>query len=161
MRSTTSTTSCHRGPDLPALRSLGYFLLPAELPHLAAPLRRRGPPWPNGRFCGYLAQLQLELGGDFASEQPEPSWLCDEPPWPEVLVAPGVDKVICDQRPLGLRDRHGGILMKTTGLVPNAPEFLEQFANLRCLGKRTHVHVEGHNSFDAQIWPWKMAERLA
>ena len=24
----------------------------------------------------------------------------------------------------------------------------------------THVHAEGHNSFDAQIWPWRMAERL-
>ena len=51
-------------------------------------------------------------------------------------------------------------MRQTTGLVSNAPEILEQFANLRCPGKRARVHVEGRDSFDAKIWPWNMAERL-
>ena len=29
---------------------------------------------PHGQFCGYLAQLHLELGGHFVNEQPKPSW---------------------------------------------------------------------------------------
>ena len=53
----------------------------------------------------------------------------------EVLATTGVDKVIFDQCQLGLRDRHGGILQKTTGLVSNAPEILAQFVNLRCPGR--------------------------
>ena len=52
---------------------------------------------PHGRFCGRLAQLQLELNAFFVNEQPEPSWLYVEPPWPQVLAHPDVDKVIFDQ----------------------------------------------------------------
>ena len=44
--------------------------------------------------------LRIELGGFFVNEQPEPSWLYCEPPWPEVLIAPGAGKVISDQRQL-------------------------------------------------------------
>eukprot|EP00959_Pyramimonas_sp_CCMP1952_P168049 3511790-Pyramimonas_sp.AAC.1 len=56
-----------------------------------------------------------ELGGFLVDEQHGASWLCDEEPWPEVLVAPNVDKVIVDQCQLELRDRRGGILTKTAG----------------------------------------------
>ena len=52
---------------------------------------------PHGRFCGYLAFLQIELGGFFVNEQPEASWLFSEPSWPDVLESPGVDCVIFDQ----------------------------------------------------------------
>ena len=101
-----------------------------------------------------------EHGAYFANEQPEPSWLYAEPPWPQVLAHPSVDKVIFDQCQLGLRDRRGGILQKTTGLVSNAREILAQFENLRCPGRHQHVHITGNNSEDAQIWPWRLAERL-
>ena len=93
----------------------------------------------------------MELGGYFVNEQPEPSWLYAEKPWPQVLASPGVDKVIFDQCQLGLRDRRGGILQKTTGLVSNAREILDQFVNLRCPGRHEHVHITGNNSEDAQI----------
>ena len=50
--------------------------------------------------------------------------------------------------------------MKTAGLVSKAPEIVKQFANRSRPGKRAHVHVEGRDRFDAQIWPWKMVERI-
>ena len=71
-----------------------------------------------------------------------------------------MDKAVFDQCQLGLRDRHNGILQKTTGLVSNAPEILNQFVGLRCPGRHEHVHITGNNSEDAQIWPWKSAERF-
>ena len=74
MHSTTPTTDHHHGSDLPALRSLGYL-------HCRRIYRTWLRPYedaaPRGQFFGYLAQLQLELGGYFVNEQPEPSWLRD------------------------------------------------------------------------------------
>ena len=85
--------------------------------------------------------LQIELGGFFVNVQPDPSWPYDEKPWPQVLSAPGVDKVVFDQCQIGLRDRHGGILRKTTGLTSNAPDILNKFVDLRCPGRRTHMYT--------------------
>ena len=91
----------------------------------------------------------MELRGYSVNEQPEPSWLYAEPPWPQVLATAGVDKVIFDQCQLGLRDWHNNILQKTTGLVSNAQEMLNQFVGLRCPGRHNHVQITGNNSWDA------------
>ena len=115
---------------------------------------------PHGRLCGELALIQIEQHAFFVNEQPEGSRLYDEPPWPRVRAHPTVDSVVFDQCQLGLRDRKGGILRKATELVGNCPEVLRQFWGLRCPGRHQHVHIEGHNSQDAQIWPWRMAERI-
>ena len=65
-----------------------------------------------------------------------------------------------DQCRLGLRGRRGSISPEATGLVSNVREILEQFANMRCPGRHQHVHITGNNSEDAQIWPWRFAERI-
>ena len=45
---------------------------------------------PHGRFCGVVALLQLREGRHFVNEQPDPSNLYDEEPWPQVLAHPSV-----------------------------------------------------------------------
>eukprot|EP00959_Pyramimonas_sp_CCMP1952_P343980 7204778-Pyramimonas_sp.AAC.1 len=53
---------------------------------------------PSGRFCGHISRPRLESDNYFVNEQPDPSWLCHERPWLDVLTTPGVDRVVFDQR---------------------------------------------------------------
>ena len=67
--------------------------------------------------------------------------------------------MIFDRCWLGLGGKRRGILRKATALVSNAPEILQQMLGLRCPGRHRRVRVDGRDGRDAQIWPWKMAER--
>ena len=74
----------------------------------------------RGRSCGQLALAQIELGVIIANEQPAPSWLYAELPWPAVLGHEDADKRAFDGCKPSLRDRHGGMSQKTIGLVSNS-----------------------------------------
>ena len=51
---------------------------------------------PHARFCGWIALEQLKAGRHFLREQPYPTLMDEEPPWPEVLAFPTVTKDIVD-----------------------------------------------------------------
>ena len=52
---------------------------------------------PHGRFCGEVALLMMELNRYFLNEQPFPSMLYDEPPWPTVRAHPDVTQEVVHQ----------------------------------------------------------------
>ena len=72
---------------------------------------------PHGRFCGKIAFKQLRGGHHFLNEQPHPSTLYEEPPWPLVMASPGVVTALVDQCATGLRGPRGGLHSKDTGIV--------------------------------------------
>eukprot|EP00972_Heterocapsa_arctica_P085701 12628661-Heterocapsa_arctica.AAC.1 len=43
---------------------------------------------PIGRLCGHVAAYQLHEDRDYIAEQPDPSLLFDERPWPSVRARP-------------------------------------------------------------------------
>eukprot|EP00959_Pyramimonas_sp_CCMP1952_P109031 2280188-Pyramimonas_sp.AAC.1 len=54
----------------------------------------------------------MELGNYFVDEHPDLSWACREPPWPDVLAAPGAGNVVFDQCVLEPSGRHGGMYIE-------------------------------------------------
>ena len=64
---------------------------------------------PHGRFCGEVAETQLKVHRDFFNEQPHPSWLYEEEPWPRVPADPRVDSRIVDQCMAGAVGPGGGL----------------------------------------------------
>ena len=99
---------------------------------------------PHVRFCGTAAQKQLKQGRHFIVENPWPTWLFHEPPWPAVCQNQQVCSVIVDQCMMGLKNRDGLHVKKPTILVASHPALLEPFKGMRCNGK--HVHSQA-------FWP--------
>ena len=69
---------------------------------------------PHIRFCGKAAQHQIEKGRHFAVENPYPTWLFHEMPWPTVCQDSRVCSVIVDQCMLGLKNADGQLVKKPT-----------------------------------------------
>ena len=64
-------------------------------------LRSYSAATPHGRFCGKVARAQIRAGRFFHFEQPYPSKLYDEPPWPEVGQQGTTFSAVSDQRMVG------------------------------------------------------------
>ena len=115
---------------------------------------------PHVRFCGKAALHQLHQGRHFFVEQPSPTWLFHEPPWPTVCQHPQVKAECIDQCMVGLVNQRGERIRKPTVLVASHPALLEPFAGLRCSGRHLHGETWGSGLRHLQAWTWNFAERI-
>ena len=116
---------------------------------------------PHVQFCGEVARRQLSKSRHFMAENPHPSWLLHEPPWPMVCQNPKVCIVTFDQCMLGLRHhRDKKLVKKPTMLVCSAEVLTEPFRNLKCNGRHEHSQAWGRGLDRLQVWPWNFAERI-
>ena len=113
------------------------------------------------RFCGEVAKRQLAKGRHFIVEQPWPTWLLHEPPWPSVAQNPRTKSVIIDQCRVGQKGPTGLPAKKPTMLMASSEELLQPFNNLRCTGNREHDVCWGSSHLHhLQKWTWNFAERI-
>mgnify|MGYP003340745794 CR=1 FL=1 len=116
---------------------------------------------PHVRFCGKAALHQLKHNRHFFVEQPWPTWLVREEPWPQVLRQTNVCSVHIDQCRVGQKGPTGLPAKKPTILLASAPELLAPFANLRCRGDHQHDQCWGSGQLHKlQVWTWNFAERV-
>jgi len=117
--------------------------------------------------CGQVALIQLKRGLDFLAEQPHPSKLFDEHPWPQILKYPNVEQVVYDRCRCGLRVLSGPwkgyYWKKPSSMTVSCPELAYPFQNTRCLGNHQHMEGDGHPKelSQAQVWTWQEASRVA
>ena len=126
---------------------------------------------PVAYTCGCIAIVQCQRGNDFINEQPYPSSLYEEAPWPTLFSTyPRVAMVVYDRCRCGLRVRRGPhkgmYFKKTSAMVVSCPELGIHFTNLRCPGEsRNHQHLsgDGHGRelSEAQVWTRSEARRVA
>ena len=115
---------------------------------------------PHGKFCAEIALKQMSGGRFFLVEQPSGSWLFAEYPWPQVINNENIVSIEIHQCVLGQKTKEGFPAKKPTTLVANHPVLLEPFRNSRCHGRHVHGHLIGGRAAAAQVWPWKMAEKI-
>ena len=116
---------------------------------------------PHGRFCGEVAKLQHESGRFFLNEQPFPSWLYEEQPWPSVLKLPGVVSLVIHQCMTDQRASCGNLAKKPTGFVANSPILLKPLQRFKCDNSHPHADLSGGKSRPLQLWTWKLATAIA
>ena len=75
---------------------------------------------PHVRFCGRVTLTQVKKGRHFICENPHPTQLWYEDPWPLVAQQPGVQHVVIDQCRVGQRARDGKYINKPTVLIATA-----------------------------------------
>ena len=102
---------------------------------------------PLARFCGRVALAQYEKGLHFIQEQPHPSLLYQETPWPHVLSLPNVVQTIYHRCMMGLRVQHGECkgydLKKPSSTTASCPELTYYFEGKICSQQRDHIPVTG------------------
>ena len=90
---------------------------------------------PLARFCGQVAQHQLDAGMHFIQEQPYPSRLYDEIPWPKVLSMSEVCQVVYHRCMCKLRVQHGpyrGFYIKKPSTMTASCKELVTFVSRIC-----------------------------
>ncbi|MAD34454.1 MAG: hypothetical protein CMJ88_11970, partial [Planctomycetes bacterium] len=112
---------------------------------------------PHGRFCGEIALLQLRKKLHFIREQPDPTNLDKEFPWPDVIAYPGVTKQLWDRCRTGLVF-HNKPCRKTSAMLGSCPEIVAPFKNMRCNCKVQHAQACGDGSQALQLWTWEEAQ---
>ena len=116
---------------------------------------------PHGRFCGEIALLQLGKCRHFLNEQPYPSDLYYEEPWPEVLNHSNVLTQKWDRCMTGLVGSAGIPVKKTSEMVASHLALLQPFANKGCNGSHDHEWLSGSECANAQLWTWTEASLAA
>ena len=116
---------------------------------------------PHGRFCGRVAMAQHRAGRHWLAEQPFPSRLWEEPPWPEVRSLPNCHSIVLDQCMVGQVGPRGLPAKKPTEIVASHPALLTYLADLRCNGAHVHDNLESGGSERCKLWTWDMASRIA
>ena len=113
----------------------------------------------DANFCGHVAEVHMQHSRYFFGEQPNPTTLWQEHPWPLVVQHPTVIRKVIDQGMLDNRAPNGQFVKKTTVLISNSETILAQFDDLRCNGQHSHYQPCGSSrTDDMKIWPWKLAE---
>ena len=108
---------------------------------------------PHGRVCGEVALWQHNEGRYFIVEQPFPSELYAEPPWPTVIKQEGIVTAKIHQCMTGLQGRSGLLIKKPTGFVANDEELVKPLRKFVCNGTHAHEELVGSKSTSqAQIW---------
>jgi len=115
---------------------------------------------PHGRFCGYIALCQIQNNRFFLNEQPDPSYLYQEHPWPKVLQHPTVLKEIVDQCMTGQTGPEGGLAKKRTGFTANSPYLLKPLAPFKCDNSHQHEQLDGGKADKCKLWTWKLAKAI-
>ena len=115
--------------------------------------------FPHVRFCGRMAQLQLQGGRHFFREQPQGSHMDAEPPWPEVLADPRVSRRTVDQCAFG-QMVNGLPAKKPTDCLASHPLLLKEFEGKRCQGCPEHANLMNGQCDKAKVWPWAFSRAL-
>ena len=115
---------------------------------------------PLARFCGEIAWTQMSQGRHFIQEQPFPSKLYEEDPWPAIRNDPRCLRVVFDQCQVGQRVR-GLPAKKPTELVASHVLLLKRFANRICQNDHEHIALVGGAAHEAQRWPPLMCQMIA
>ena len=122
---------------------------------------------PHGRFCGEIGLFQCQRrrayndGSCFGNEQPHPSDLYKEHPWPVVLQYPEVSLQPFDQCMTGQVGPSGLPAKKHSGLVSNEPELRKAVAKFKCDGTHQHEEATGSALIKLRLWTWTLAIALA
>ena len=116
---------------------------------------------PHGRFCGHVALKQILEGRFFINEQPDPSWLYQEEPWPRVMQHPSVDKLVIHQCMTGQKASCGLPAKKPTGLVSNSTLLLKPSRKFKCDNTHQHADLQGGKASPLKLWTWQLATALA
>ena len=120
---------------------------------------------PIARLCGHIATCQLQKGRRFIQEQPHPSSLYQEPPWPSVLKDDRVVQMVYDRCMCGLRETgrsNGFAIKKPSSMTASCLELVWPFRNCRCNGRHTHAKMDGngHQLSRSQVWAWNEAGKV-
>ena len=115
---------------------------------------------PHGRFCGYIALVQIQNNRFFINEQPNPSYLYQEHPWPKVLQHPTVMKEIVHQCMTGQTGPEGGLAYKPTGFVANSPYLLKPLVPFKCDKSHEHEQLDGGKADKCKLWTWTLARAI-
>jgi hypothetical protein len=120
--------------------------------------------------CGHIALIQLNKKLDFIAEQPFPTRLYAEAPWPESFSSyPQVIQIVYHRCQCGLRVlrglHKGKFLKKPSSMIVSCPELGKPFTNLLCKSTNTkHEHLpgDGHPKelSQAQVWTWAEATKV-
>ena len=123
---------------------------------------------PHGRFCGEVALHQCrrrqKYNDDscFVCEQPNPSNLYLEHPWPLVWQYDGVRLQAFHQCMTGRIGPSGLPAKKPTGLLSNESELLQSVEPFWCDGSHEHdKHCTGVALRELRLWTWTLAKALA
>jgi hypothetical protein len=114
---------------------------------------------PHARFCGRIALLQLRSGRHFLREQPFPTLMDEEPPWPEVIAHPSVIRVVVDQCRFN-QVLNGLPVKKPTEILTSAEDLAKPFRDKRCLGCPAHASLEGGQGDKAKLWSWEFSQAV-
>ena len=112
---------------------------------------------PHGRFCGEVALNQLKKGRHFINEQPFPSKLYLEEPWPQVLQHPNTRRIVWDRCQTGCRGPSGKPARKRSCMIASHEALTKPFENHICPGRHIHDNLEHGRSKPCQLWTWEEA----
>ena len=126
---------------------------------------------PLARFTGEVALVQLRKHNHFLQEQPHPTTLYEEQPWPQVMRDPRVDQAKYDRCRAGLRvpsgPNRGLFIKKPSTMTASHQALLAPFRNLTCTNQHSHISnaqpgLEPSKLVikDAQVWTWDEANRV-
>ena len=115
---------------------------------------------PHGRFCGLVALTQLKHGRHFINEQPDPSNLYKEHPWPTVLSTKGVVSVRWDRCQTGLVVK-GLPAKKASRMVASHPLLIAPFENKICKHRHQHQNLLNDRAKLGQTWTWEESKLVA
>eukprot|EP00971_Amphidinium_carterae_P009267 182995-Amphidinium_carterae.1 len=129
------------------------------------PQRSRSVSEALGRLGGELAEWQLRAGLHFINEHPAGSDLYELPTWKRVLSREHVCSCVIHQCQAGLVSPRDGLpVRKASKFVASDERLLKHLRPLVCVGARKcqeHARIEGGISMSMQVWPWKLASRIA
>ena len=112
---------------------------------------------PFGRFCGHVALAQNANGCHFINQQPFPSWLYQESPWPQVLALPTVSSELVHQCMTGKVAGDGNPVIDPIGFVANHSALLQPLRQFKCDG----LHPHSSRTSSGQMWTWSLASGVA
>jgi len=115
---------------------------------------------PHGRFCGKVALLMIEINRYFMNEQPDPSWLYHEYPWPRVLKHPSVQSELIHQCMTGQKGPNGLPAKKPTRFVSNSRLLLVPLETFKCDGQHQHDSLEARGGEACKLWTWTLANAI-
>ena len=115
---------------------------------------------PVARLCGECAELQLSNNCDWLVEQPMPSQLFQEHPWPRLAMHPKTRQQIMDRCMTNQKNANGNFVRKRTQLWASSELLLAPFVNLLCNGSHNHEQVTGSATEATKVYTWEFAERI-
>ena len=134
--------------------------------------RRLAEARPLAKFTAEVALVQLgKRNNHFIQEQPDPSKVYEEHPWPQVLRDPRVDQRRYHRCKAGLKvlngPNRGLFIKKPSTMTASHPALLAPFTGLLCNNQHRHVSdvPPGMETSklaikDAQVWTWEEANRV-